>query len=81
MFQKPNTNALYAVHPNTNTRTSYIKPIMKNSLKLYSHTLAVVWRPDASDTWLSAEYSLVRPPQLLSAGVSQQFHLLKNLVW
>lgn len=53
---------------------------MKNSLKLYSHTLAVVRRPDTSDTWLGAENSLVRPPQLLSAGISQQFHLLKNLV-
>lgn len=81
MLQQPNTIALYAVHPNTNTRTSYIKTRIKKSLELHSHALAVVRRPNASDTGLSAQNRLVRPSQLLSAGISQQFHLLENFVW
>lgn len=30
----------------------------------------MVWRPDASDTWIRAEDRLIRLPQLLAAGVS-----------
>lgn len=41
----------------------------------------MVWRPNASDTRLGAQHRLVRPSQLVTAGISQQFHLLKNLVW
>lgn len=40
----------------------------------------MVRRPDTSDTGLGAQNSLVRPSQLLSTSISQQFHLLKNLV-
>lgn len=53
----------------------------RSSLKLHSHALAVVRGPDASDTRLGAQNRLVRPPQLLSAGIAQQFHLLQDLVW
>jgi hypothetical protein len=44
-------------------------------------SLAVVWRPDTTHTWLVAGNGLVVSLELLPAGITQQLGLLKNLVW
>lgn len=58
-----------------------VTPISQDRPSSYSHTLSVVRRPNASDAGLSAPHGLVGTPQLVAAGIPQQFHLLQNFIW
>lgn len=48
-------------------------------IRSYSNALAVIRRPDTSDALLRAQDWLVRLPQLLATGITQQLDLLHDL--
>lgn len=69
------TSKLLQTSIHTKTEPKHISQLLNN------RSLAVVRGPDTTHTWPSAGDGLVVTLQLVSAGITQKFGLLQNLVW